>query len=166
MRKEINILDRIVNNNLRTNKDQHNDAVENEPKFDNSFNLSSGTRDPLPVVTVSLRGGKKQRAMAVAGLTCLLDRGATNSMIKIIHTKYYELKMRSNKVKYSTSAGLYYTTHDVKVNFCMSEFSSRKIIEHRFHINNNKGELGIGYGMLIGLYLMVQLVLTANFNHY
>ena len=42
--------------------------------------------------------------------------------------------MRSNKVKYSTAAGVYFTTHDVKVPFCMPEFSSRKIINHCFHV--------------------------------
>ena len=59
-------------------------------------------------------------------------------MIKIKHTKYYEHNMRSNKLEYGTSVGLYCTTHDVKVNLCMSEFSSSKIIEHRFHVNNEK----------------------------
>ena len=60
--KEINKLDQVVTNNIRDYNDQYNDAIDNEPTLDNSsFNLSSGTRDPLPVVTVSLRGGKKHR---------------------------------------------------------------------------------------------------------
>ena len=58
-----------MTNNIKTNKDQCNDAIENELKFDNSFNLSRGIKYPLPVVTVSLRGGKKHIAMTVAGLT-------------------------------------------------------------------------------------------------
>ena len=77
----------------------------------NSFNWSSGTRDPLTVVTVSLRGGKKHRSTTVDGLTFLWDSGATNIMIKIRHTKYYERKIQSNKVEYSTAAGMYFTTH-------------------------------------------------------
>ena len=60
-------------------------------------------------------------------------------MIKRKHTKYYEGKMQSNKVYYSTAAGVYCTTHDVKVPFFMPEFSSSKIINHRLHVNNNKG---------------------------
>ena len=129
-RKEMNILYHIVNNNIKTNKNQRNDAIENQPKFDNIFNLSSGNKYPLPVVNVSLRGGKKKRATTVAGLTCLWDSGATDSMIKIKHTKYYKLKMQYNKVEYSTAAGLYFKTHYIKVHFCMPEFSSIKIIEH------------------------------------
>ena len=73
--------------------------------------------------------------------------------------------MRYNKVEYSTAAGLYCTTHDVKVTFCRSEFSIRNIIEHRFHVNNNKGESGIRHDMIIGCELMIQLGLKTNFKH-
>ena len=55
--KEINDLDHVVTDTINTNKNQHNDAIENEPRFDNQFNLSSGNNDPLPVVIVSLREG-------------------------------------------------------------------------------------------------------------
>ena len=72
--------------------------------------------------------------------------------------------MRSNKLEYSTGAGMYCTTHDVKVNFCMTELSSSKIINHQFHVDNEKGELGIGYDMIIGRDLMVQLGPTAEFK--
>ena len=43
---DINGLDHVVTDNIKTNKDQHNYAIENEPTFDNSFNLSSGTKYP------------------------------------------------------------------------------------------------------------------------
>ena len=119
-RKEINNLSHVVTENLKNCKDQNNEAINSDPKFDNSsFTLSSGTSDPLPGVTVSLHGGNKHRATIVAGLTCLWDSRATNSMIKIRHTKPYERNMRSNRVEYSTAAGVYCTTHDVKIPFCM-----------------------------------------------
>ena len=60
-------------------------------------------------------------------------------MIKRQHTKTYERNMRSNDMEYSTASGQYCTTHDVKVPFCMPEFSSSSIISHRFHIDNNDG---------------------------
>ena len=72
--------------------------------------------------------------------------------------------MRSNKVEYSTATGLYCMTHYFKVPFCMPEFSSSNIIDRRFHVNNYRGESGIGYGMIIGHELMVQLGLAANFK--
>ena len=51
----MNILDHVVTDNIKTNKDQLNSAIYNEPAFDtNRFNLSSDTRDPLLVVTVTL----------------------------------------------------------------------------------------------------------------
>ena len=153
-----------MTDNIKTNKDQHNDVIENEPNFDGSFNLSRRTKDPLPVVTIRLRGVRKHRATTVDGLTCLWIIGATNRMIKIRHTKYYGHKMQSNKVEYSTAAGLYCTAYDVKGTFYIPEFSSSKIIEHRFHVDNYKGELGIGYNMVIGRDLMVHLGLTPDFN--
>ena len=53
--REINGLDQIVTENIKTKEYQHNDAIYNEPTFDATiFNLSNGIKDPLPVVTVSL----------------------------------------------------------------------------------------------------------------
>ena len=84
-------MDHIVTDNRKKNKYQLNDSIYNEPTFySNSFNLSSWTRDPLPVVTVSLRGVNKHRETTVDSITCLWDSGDTDIMIKIKHTKYYE----------------------------------------------------------------------------
>ena len=95
----MNKLDNVVTSNLKTNKDQSNESINNETMFDtNSFNLSSGTSNPLPVVTVSFQVGKKHVSENVAGLTWLWDNRATNIMINRKHTKHYERKMRSNKV--------------------------------------------------------------------
>ena len=98
-----------------------------DPTFDtSSFNLSSGTSDHLPVVNVFLKVVKKHIATTVAGLTCLWDIRATNSMIKRRHTKHCERKMRSNKVEYNRSDGVYYTTHDVKVPFACRNYVAEK----------------------------------------
>ena len=53
--KEINRSDHLVTDNIKDYNDQYNDAIDNELALDNSiFNLSNGTRYPLPVLTVSL----------------------------------------------------------------------------------------------------------------
>ena len=46
----------------------------------------------------------------------------------------------------------------------MLEFSSSKIINHHFHVDNYEGESGIGYDMIIGHDLMVQLGLAEKFK--
>ena len=46
----------------------------------------------------------------------------------------------------------------------MPELSSSKIINHQFHVYNDIGESGIGYDMVIGRDLMVQIGLMANFK--
>ena len=157
-------MDKVVTDNKNKTKNQRNEAIENETKFDNTFNLSIRNKDPLTLVTFIIQGGKKQGATTVDGLTCLWDGGYTNSMIKIRHTKYYGIKMRYNKVEYSTAAGLYCTTHDVKVHLCMPDFSCRNIFDRPFHVKNDKGEFVIGYDMMIGRDLMIRLVLMADFK--
>ena len=72
--------------------------------------------------------------------------------------------MRSNKVEYIKATVFYCTTHEFKVPFCMPYFSSSKIIKHLFHVENCKGESGIGYDMIVGRDLMVQLGLKNEFK--
>ena len=92
-------MDYLVTKNLNHYKYNSNEAINSEHTFDTSgFNLSSGTRDLLPVVTDFLLEAKKHRATTVAGITFLWDRGATDIMINRRHTKNYELKIQSNKV--------------------------------------------------------------------
>ena len=99
--------------------------------------------------------------MTVAGLTCLWYSRYTDRMIKIRYNEYYERKMRSNKVEYSTASGVYCTTHGVKVHFYMLEFSSSKISNNWFHVNNENEYLGIGQEMIICCDMMVQLGLKS-----
>ena len=75
------MLDHAVTGNIKKKNNQHNESIENEPKFDNKFSLSSGTKDPLPVVTVRLRGHKRQREIIVSGLACLWDSRAINTNV-------------------------------------------------------------------------------------
>ena len=44
----------------------------------------------------------------------------------------------------------------------MPDFSSIKIILHRFHVDNNEGESVTVYDMIIGHDIMVQLDLSAD----
>ena len=46
----------------------------------------------------------------------------------------------------------------------MLEFSSNKIINHLFHVDNEKFKSGIGYDMIIGHDLKLQLGITADFK--
>ena len=141
--KEINKLDHVVTNNIKKNNNENNGATEYEPRVNNKFSLASGSNYPLTVVTVILIGGKKQTATTIAGLTFLWDSRNTDRVVKRKRTKNNKHKMRSNKVKCSTAAGPYCTTHDVKVTFCLPDVYSSKITLHRFYADNNKGKLGI-----------------------
>ena len=123
--------------------------------------------DSLSLLTISLRGGKKHRATIISGLTRLWYSGANNIMIQSKYTITCECRIYFNKVEYSMDIGPYCTKKN-KVLFCMIDFSSRNIILHHFHVVNNKFDLGIGYYMIIGHYLLVQLVLMVGliFNYF
>ena len=47
----------------------------------------------------------------------------------------------------------------------MPEFSRSNITVHRFHVDNNMGKSVIGYGIIIGRDLMLQLGLLSDFKH-
>ena len=85
-------------------------------------------------------------------------------MIKRQPTRPYGRKMHYNKVEFSTATGSYCKTHDIKVPFCIPGLSISKIILHRFNIIANEGKSGIGYYMIIGPDLMVQLGLSSDFT--
>ena len=65
-------------------------------------------------------------------------------------------------MEYSTALGPYFTTYDVKVQFFIQYFPSIKIKLHLLQVDNNEGESGIGYDMIIVCDLMVQLGLLDN----
>ena len=60
---------------------------------------------------------------------------------------------------------MYCTTHNVNVTFFMPEFSISMIIKICFHVDDNKGDTGIGYAMITGRHLMVQLRIISEYNH-
>ena len=82
-------------------------------------------------------------------------------MINCKNINPYGSKLRDNKVKYSTADGLYKTTQYVKFPFNIPEISDRKVITHCFHVDNTRGDSGIGYDTIVGLDLMLRLGLKA-----
>ena len=78
------------------------------------------------------------------------DSGATDIMINHNHINIYNSKLRANNVKYRPATDPYRTTHDVKVPFSMPDFSRGKTIPHNFHVDNKRGNKGIGYEIIIG----------------
>ena len=73
--------------------------------------------------------------------------------------------MSSKKLEYSTGAWTYCTTHDVRVPFCLPEFSSTKITSKKFHVDNNEVKASIVYDTIIGHELMLQIGLLEYFKH-
>ena len=103
----MNRLDHVGNDNL-DNKYKFNDVIVYEPKFNSEFSLPSNpSMDPLPLLSVRLGGGKKNKATINLGLTFLWYSGATNSTVKSKHTGPSEHIFLPNRVYYNTSAGPY-----------------------------------------------------------
>ena len=92
------------------------------------------------------------------------DSGSTNIMIKGNQINHFKYKLRANKVNYSTAAGPYKTTPDVKVPFIMPYISKKKIVTHCFRVYKARGDYGIGYDMIILHDKIVQLGMKADFG--
>ena len=74
---KINLLDKIINNDLKNEKLMYD--IHNELKFSAQ---SDNFKLPIPITTLRVCKGKKLRGIHVTGLTCLWDSGASDSMIK------------------------------------------------------------------------------------
>ena len=124
---ENNRPDHAVSTNIKkTNK--VNSIVDNEMKFDSINSLDNNPVKELPqIVNIRHIGGKNSIQSIILGLTCLWENGYTYRMINLDNINPYKSKLRSTKVYYSTVAGSYKTTHDMKVPISMPDFSSRKI---------------------------------------
>ena len=146
-------------------KYQCDGAIDNDRKFDNNFSLSSGiSMGTSPVITFSLIGSKKNKATIIARLTCQWNNGDTNSMIKRKHTRPYYFRICSDKFEYSMDVGSYCTPYNVKMTFCMTDFSIIKIISYQYYVDNNKRGLGTSYHMFNVCNLMVQLGQMTSFK--
>ena len=56
-----------------------------------------------PILSVDIRKGKKARDIHVAGLSCLWDTGASDSMIKKSFVRKFQEDFRKNKQQYDTA---------------------------------------------------------------
>jgi hypothetical protein len=101
----------------------------------------------------------------VAGLSCLWDTGASDSMVKKSFVRKFREKFHKNKQEYDTAGGTYTTSnYDVKIDFTMPEFSASKIITQQFHVDNEEEDMNIGYDMIIRRELMVKLGLITDYK--
>ena len=89
----------------------------------------------------------------------LFDSGATGSVIFWSLTA--KLRVHNNEPhEFDTAAGLFQTKGTSKVQFRLPEFFDDRIIEHRFHITNQKSN----YDIIIGQDLLSQLKIDIKFS--
>ena len=116
------------------------------------------------MTTVDILKGKKAREIHVAGLSCLWDGGASDSMVKRSYVRKFKDKFKHNPQIYDTAAGEYTSEYEVKINFTMPEFSGSKIIKHKFQVDNEDTNANIGYDMIIGRDLQMKLGCITDFK--
>jgi hypothetical protein len=80
--KRINLIDKIISKPFLNDKDLINDVHNNELKFQSSKGKEKKILLACPITSVDIRKGKKAREIHVAGLSCLWDTGASDSMVK------------------------------------------------------------------------------------
>ena len=155
------IIDKIMNESKSTMNKLSND-VRNELMY--KFSVDKiGSEGTLPLTIVNVHKGKKAREIHAAGLTCLWDGGASHSIISYDYVKKFKSKFRRNVTTYDTAGGEYKTKYDVKIDFTMPEFSSSRIIRHRFHVDQSKDRQNLGYDVILGRDIMIKLGLATDF---
>ena len=141
-----------------------NDNHVDDLKFNSNKRMKYTKPKLIPVTTANIRKGKKGRQLHAAGLSCLWDGGASHSMIRRTYVDKFRKDFRDNKITYDTAGGDYSTKHDVKINFTLPEFSSSKIITHRFHIDDDRKHNNLGYDMIIGQDIMRKIGCITDYN--
>ena len=82
----------------------------------------------------------------------LLDSGASKSIVFAELARKLH-KTKSGTTQWSTVAGAVNTSHKARVKFKLSEFSTRKVIEWKFHVT----KADFNYDMIIGRDLLKEL---------
>ena len=78
-------------------------------------------------------------------------------MIKKSFVRKFREDFCKNKQQYDTAGGTYTSDQDIRINFMMPKFSASKIINQRFHVDNEEEDMNIGYDMIIRRDLMTKL---------
>ena len=165
--RSINIMDKVIDDNQNTKLKNPNHINEIRFSSSNDIDTTIPLRNkelPIPVTTVDILKGKKAREIHVAGLSCLWDGGASDSMVKKSYVRKFRDKFKHNLQVYDTAAGEYTSEYEVKINFTMPEFSGSKIIKHKFQVDNEDVNANIGYDMIIGRDLQAKLGCITNFK--
>ena len=106
--KRINLIDKLISKSL-LNDDLINDVHNKEQKLQSKKGKEKSILIPCPIISVDIRNGKKAHEIHVAGLSCLWDAGASDSMVKKSFVRM------SNKWQYDTVSGTYTSNYDVKI---------------------------------------------------
>lgn len=159
--KEINKLDSIVSNNI-----EHPSKLDNDIRLTSELKISQDSVDEnkevTPVTFTAIRKGKRNRKVFKSNLRTLLDSGSSDSIIRKGLVAEKPHKWKKSVKKFNTAGGEVSTEYVTNVNFNLTEFSESKIINWKFNVSENSNDLG--YDMIIGRDLMVELGLIINFK--
>ena len=155
VKSELNVLDKLVSEDVYKTKERMNEFHNNELK-NSSESLDV---EPTPVTLANVKHGKKNRNNKHEGLRVLIDTGCSHS---IILEKYIKQKLKEiNKKEYSTGSGILKTKYESKIHFALMEFSDKKIIEWKFSVTDSKD---LGYDMIVGRDLLTELGIDISFK--
>ena len=143
---------------LRASKKRKKSVVETRITKKNKGR--SETERPTTVTLANVMGGKKNRNVSHEGLRVLLDTGCSDSLL---HTKYCRTKkITKSENTYSTGGGELTTQNEGEAHFTLTEFSDKKIIDHKFNLFESTD---IGYDMVLGRDLMYKLGMDISFEN-
>ena len=112
---------------------------------------------PIVYVRFNSRLGKAKPIT----LRCLLDTGASGSLVELSHAKKLRMKKQGGaKTVWTTPAGELSTGQKCQATFMLPEFHSDRVIEWDLHVTKNLG----AYDMIIGRDILTDLGFKFDFT--
>lgn len=110
---------------------------------------------PITYVRFNSRLGKAKPIT----LKCLLDTGASASLVDAKHATKLRMKKTGEKTLFTTPAGSLNSAYKAQCSFMLPEFHPDRVIEWDLHITKNMGT----YDMIIGRDILSELEIKFDF---
>jgi len=183
---EINALDRLINDNIKRFVESKSSYQLNRTrKHKNEFRqvlrilkkrkLNDGTsaaqspgnnQTPVPFVLFKLGQNKYGRKTTYKTLRCLLDSGASHSLIK---ARFVEALRGKNEIKdkaeWASAGGMVKVGSMLKLNFILPEFSESTTTLDTFSIYEGPDEY-LGWDVVIGRDMLSRMGIDLNFSNH
>lgn len=166
--KELNKLDKIINSGLSLISPVSSKLNSITSNIGKSLHLISPSNthkvQKIPIVRLVLTKNKYGRKTEGKTLTCLLDSGASHSLIKHEFVEHLmQHASTTGPTVYDTAGGQFEVNKSIRVSFMLPEFSSNATTRQTFDVFEGSDDL-LGYDVVIGRDMLKGMGIDIRFS--